>query len=436
MAADLLPQTPTEVAASCADANPGYELISYGEIGIPFFDLRLGAEVLDHKPLDPFEEFLLRAVRNGVDDIPSMERLLGLEARVLETALVSLVTADRLRGASSEEVALTEIGEEALREAAEVQIKMKQVRVVYDPLSETVIEPFGFLQPRELAKEGVREVAVPASLIPELHQLDVGDVERVLRRIGGGREQTSDILSLRTMRRFRVFKPAVAMVYRTKGTNDTVVEVAFGGRVSDRHSRALAELGLKDKIGAKQAGKDRLAPRISGVKRSSVQPDSSQLRTLAPYQLPAYIYQALDQATEHVVVTSPGLQGAVLDEELMARLTRCIERGVSVHIGWGYEERARERSDPEVIKALDALAGDNPNLNVRQFARGSDNVLICDDRFMIVSDFRWLSYLGDPNRDFGDERGLMVTNSAYVEDRADKWIGRLTSRSSAEWISN
>ena len=51
--------TPEETARHHADAHSGYELVSYGELGLPFFELRIRAEVLEHKRIDPFAEFVL-----------------------------------------------------------------------------------------------------------------------------------------------------------------------------------------------------------------------------------------------------------------------------------------------------------------------------------------------------------------------------------------
>ena len=88
----------------------------------------------------------------------------------------------------------------------------------------------------------------------------------------------------------------------------------------------------------------------------------------------------------------------MLDAELMEKLRHCVESGVSVHIGWGYEAGALKRSDLEAVRALDDLARESPNLNVSKLNRKIDNVLICDSRWMSSSDFPWLSFEGDPGR--------------------------------------
>ena len=75
------------VAQKFGQARPGYELVSYGEVGLPFYRIAITAHVLEHKPIAPFAEFALRAVDAGIDEPVAIGELLGLEAPVVEATL-------------------------------------------------------------------------------------------------------------------------------------------------------------------------------------------------------------------------------------------------------------------------------------------------------------------------------------------------------------
>jgi hypothetical protein len=418
-------QSPEEVAREHAGAHPGYTLVSYGEVGIPFFELKLQAQVLEHKQIDPFSEFVLRSVSSGVTQMDEMGRLLGLEARVLETTLVTLITKNLLQGAENlEDVQMTEMGEETLAELVEIVPESAQLRVVFDPVLRNVIEPYGdFLQPRELRDKGIKEIGIPARLMPELHHLDVREVERVIRDMGGGREQTRNVLALRSRRRFRVFRTAIALLFRAEGTSDVLIDVAFDGRVSERHTLQLAELGLREKLGADRVGADRFVERRARLQRET-EAAADGLKAVECYEHPRYLDEALRDARERLIVTSPGLRSAVLDEEFVEKLDDCLVRGVSVQIGWTDRpnDRPGPNADNSAVQALDRLSRSHPNLDVRRIEAGADdNILICDQRYLIYSDFNWLSFRGDPYRVFGDERGVVATHSAYVAAEAERW---------------
>jgi len=472
---------PEDVARLHADAHAGYELTSYGEIGLPFFEIKLQAQILDHKPIDPFAEFVLRAAASGIHDSSEMQQLLGLNARVLETTLVSLIAKDLLLLApGAGEVLITAAGEQMLADAVQIEPESAQLRIVFDPMLRDVIEPFGdYLQPRDLRDLGVKEISVPKKLVPELHQIDLRDVERVLKQIGGGREQTSNILALRSMRRFRVYRPAVALIFQAEGATDVVVDVALDGQISERHTKALAELGLKRKLGLGHGGDEHAVRRLAEIHAPDLsriasdeqlrrevralkrtirarevaelvpeQLDSARMADLKAravhaqdalgkaevvpietYEHPGYLADALQNSAERLVVVSPWLRRAVMDDDFMRRLTDALERGVSVHIGWGIsqDEATEPNADKSVIRRLDELSKRYANLNVRRLGGVHAKILISDSRYVIVTSFNWLSFRGDPSRTFRDERGTLISRAAYVDDEAESWIDRLTS---------
>jgi hypothetical protein len=477
----LVALKPEDIARLHADAHPGYELASFGEIGLPFFELRFQAHVLAHKPVNPFSEFVLRAAAAelGTDE---MSALLGLDGRVLETTLVSLIERDLLAlAADGDVVHITEAGKAVLDEAIEIRPVAMQVRAVFDPMLGDVLEPYGdFMAPRELADRGIREISLPALLRPELHQIDVREVERVVRQMGGGREQTSDILALRSMRRFRVYRPAIALVFAAVGGKDVTVEVAIDGQISDRHSEALMGLGIKAKLGIRETGfqpapitpDDDLSPELAQIvadeaprvklrefqrvvreqqnaetvagaataeetedlrRRAQAAEEvlaKAEIRPVETFDHPGYLKDALKSSQHQLIIVSPWLRAAVVDEEFLGLLEEALERGVSVHIGWGIskDETAERNADPSVLRALADLAKRYPNLNVRRLGSTHAKILISDTRYLIVTSFNWLSFRGDPKRTYRDEHGTLVATESYVDAEAERWVNRLTAR--------
>jgi hypothetical protein len=67
-----------EVVERFSKARPGYVLASYGEVGLPFYRLRLRLAVLEHKDLPPIQEFVLRSVAAGLVEPGPIGKALGL----------------------------------------------------------------------------------------------------------------------------------------------------------------------------------------------------------------------------------------------------------------------------------------------------------------------------------------------------------------------
>jgi hypothetical protein len=92
---------------------------------------------------------------------------------------------------------------------------------------------------------------------------------------------------------------------------------------------------------------------------------------------------------------------------------------VTVYLGWGMsaDEKDSPDADKAVLAALDELAERHDRFIFRRLGRTHAKVLICDDRFIVVTSFNWLSFKGDPKRTFRDERGTMVSIPSHVEEQ-------------------
>jgi hypothetical protein len=435
--------------------------------------------------MNPFAEFALRSVSSGLTSYSAIAASLGIERRVLDATLVELMHKEQLavqtEGEAPDEVLnVTKYGQKTLADAAEIEPSLVQLAVNYDPLAKKVIPPFGdFLQPRELRDQGIREVPIPARLQPELHRLDLMEIERVVRGSVSGREQLRDVLALKAMRRFRVFRPAVALVYRAETGSEMQVEIAIDGQVSELHSLAFSREGLARRLGmldrpgrsedavAAEVGKvvavglrdeernrkmREIKRAIRAAERLEAEPDVSEehveavreraeraqkilegaaVQSIETFEHPQYLEDALTTSKKRIIIVSPWLRRQVMNHGFMVKLEELLEGGVDVYIGWGIS--ADERSDPNadkvVVERLDKLSTQYVKLNVRRLGNTHAKVLISDDRWVIVTSFNWLSFRGDPKRTFRDERGTIVRNTRYVQQQTAEWLQRFDRRS-------
>ena len=233
------------------------------------------------------------------------------------------------------------------------------------------------------------------------------------------------------------------------------MDVALEGQISDRHTRALAELGLRRKLGIGDRGLEpaaedlprNLAGNLSGLsaeeqdevrvlKRAVRQHEIAELvpeeseptrlveiearakelqealektdvRAVDTYEHPQYLDDALQRSEELIIIISPWLRRAVMNDDFMDRLDQALERGVSVHIGWGIsrDEASEPNADESVLRLMDERSKKHPNFNVRRLGATHAKVLISDSRYMIVTSFNWLSFRGDPKRASGTSAG-------------------------------
>lgn len=278
-------------------------------------------------------------------------------------------------------------------------------------------------------------------------------------------------------KRFRQFLPAVALVYRALQHDEVQVSFAIDGRISQEHELAFARGGglerqpifgsLQEKVhlpldgilGGRvaeivEAAEDlrqkvaRVTTLRSAVDRASLavikagsgtqraeaaaaekqalnelaQTEADLLkapvRPLPVYEHPAIFDEAVSTATQRLLIVSPWIRRAVVDDAFLRNVQRACERGVQVSIGFGLgEEDAGEKPwDAEARQKLEKLAKELPLLDVRRLGNTHAKVLVKDSDFFVITSFNWLSFRGDPSKAFREEWGTIVRDPPLVDD--------------------
>jgi hypothetical protein len=460
--------TAEEVAERFAFARPGYVLVDYGLVGLPYWRTRVRASVQARKPVGPLREFVLRAADADVTAQEEISHLLGLDAGVVLVTVAELVGEGLARLGPGETVQITESGRSMLDDLFELVIEERELTVFFDGLLRT---PVGYIgdsaEPRDLKSEAIHEIPPSPARGPDVDAIrdHLPRIQALLARTYPPHEELADILAIKAVdRRERVFKRAIALVYREQHGQDSQVAFAIDGELSSVHEQAFATAGLLKKLGIGKSGivpARRLAedvlPRpvvaqldedaanllqaevrqaqeqvssdgeVSTLDEAQAALDSLPVRPIATYEHPQYLKDALGQAKSRLLIISPWVRAAVVDHEFAKALEAALDRGVDVRIGWGIsqDERAGPDADPRALARLETLAKGYPNLALRRLGDTHAKVLICDRRFVIVTSFNWLSFRGDPKRTFRDEQGTLVTLPEYVDAEYEKFVQRL-----------
>jgi len=142
------------------------------------------------------------------------------------------------------------------------------------------------------------------------------------------------------------------------------------------------------------------------------------VRPLPVYEHPAIFDEAVSTATQRLLIVSPWIRKAVVDDAFLRNVQRACERGVQVSIGFGLgEEDAGEKPwDAEARQKLEKLAKELPLLDVRRLGNTHAKVLVKDSDVFVITSFNWLSFRGDPSKAFREEWGTIVRDPQLVDD--------------------
>lgn len=189
----------------------------------------------------------------------------------------------------------------------------------------------------------------------------------------------------------------------------------------DADTAAPAELeGLRKSLEAATARAQRLQRLL----------DTISVRQVEVYEHPGYLDRALADATERVMIISPWIRGEVVDGAFRQRLRELLKRGVQLWIGYGitreggYRRGSKGEADRDTERALKVLADDFDNFHLTRLGDTHAKVLVCDSRFSILTSFNWLSFRGDTELEFRDERGFYVGLTDRVDELFDSYRSR------------
>ncbi len=132
---------------------------------------------------------------------------------------------------------------------------------------------------------------------------------------------------------------------------------------------------------------------------------------------------ALKEAKQKIIIVSPWLNRQAVDYELRQEIGNTLKRGVTIYLGYGFSQPNRE--EESTIETLRKMGqGKRGHLKFYRVGDVHSKVLICDDQFMVVSSFNWLSFGGDPTRGSRVEDGLLTRDSRAIEQKTAEWLDR------------
>jgi hypothetical protein len=343
-----------------------------------------------------------------------------------------------------------------------------------------------FLKPRDL-KKGMIEILPRQTTQIELSDLNLIEVDRYLEKVESEsrkkvkREQ--DLLALKAIeRRERFYQPALALIYKAKEGGEPQVAFVIDGILSEKHETAFArsngikkhrifesltqsdsrklveqELGYDIKQSLTQS--ETLKTEVTSVQTQieitqqdieQVQTDEEKvaleqkivelqrqieelkkqqisvpIRWLEVYEHRPLLENVLMNSKERILIISPWIRASATNRKLIRQIEKLLKANVKVFIGYGLGEDDEKREhDLKAEEKIQELANSYNNFSLKYFGDTHAKILISDKKLAVVTSFNWLSFKGDSNREFRDERGTLISEPQKIDELFDSYMER------------
>ena len=433
----------------------GFSLIKVAEIGLPVFRLLAGCLVIETTGASLVEEYILRVMALGLTEQKDISELLGLPERFVLAALADMLREGLVfeRARSAEEIgrSITPLGRKLLEERKRSRPREIELNLTYDGLVHRPIfvQESALLRPRQMQTAGIPELSPLPAKGPDPGDLNVSQITAYLResKPRAPRAAVQVLKVLRIDRKDRLFLPATALIFRSVSEEEYQVAFVIDGRLSHDHESAFRREGGVERstvFAALKAGKENLElEKVMGAElavrlthasinekrdrpvlslkgkeeRSRAEEVRSIVRQLSVLEHNPLMMKAIYSASESILIVSPWIRREVVNSDFIVAVQGALDRGVQVRVGYGISrDDSASDIDLQVRRDFDRLSAKYENFVVKRLGDTHAKILVKDREFFVVTSFNWLSFRGDPSKQFREEWGTFVESRELTED--------------------
>lgn len=483
-----------DLAKAKANSIPNSTLVRYYEAGIPQWHIEAILTMLKPKKLSVLQEFILKFVSAGIDDVLEICNFLGVNSSAINNAVAilqknSLISVDIFYS----KLKLTDKGEEALKEAATIVPEDIEYALYVDGLLGNIyLDTRKLYTSKELRNFDIKAVNYSVNK-PTMVYLVYDEVKRAVNLFRKNHAYEQDKLEgdlqevSRIEKNYIEYKKVNVLIFMNNKSGDIEFQVYDGAIRNDEYGIELQkqynnntrvfEFDSKDEVDESDDHSlmsilpkeiidsakafsyknstiekeiTNLTTQLTEIKENSHDEDGEQKestterirflenkisemenerkgadRVLSTYDHRPLLIDALDNAQNAVVIVSPWIKSGGLNNEILGRIERALQRKTRVIIGYGISEK--EDNDKWILGRLSDIQKKRYGqyLNIVRLSNTHEKVLIKDNEYMVITSFNWLSFKGDPNKGFRQETGYYTESKDAISQMKTNLSQRL-----------
>lgn len=402
------------------------------EVFYPVYKAIIDYQITKIQPIHPIIIAILKSVKyletlKNVNITQKLKAITQLDDEIYGSISSELITKGLLSNENGE-MRLSDKGKDALREEKEKIVDDESAVVAIDGIYNEVLEVAKSVRdmrlPHKPSKDSIElkpKARPPRSenlyeefsdnktlyqvLAQALQGLDSVDKDSVDEAGQSERQsvEVSNILAVCDVRKF--YKKYICLFYKNANDEEKILVVSekyeIDAEITKLFDRLISEQNLTPSNANSNAWKDkedkreRLSKEVIESKLESAL-DLSEGAMLEVGEHKRYFIYVLKNAKKHIYIQSPWVRHNVL-EIYKEYIQSALEKGIKITIKYGMQKRSekdKQEIDEEALTYLNELKAKYPNFSLKHDYDHS-KILICDDEFMIVGSFNWLSFGGE-----------------------------------------
>lgn len=423
-----------------SDYYPEFYMYDVREIDYPAYRTKVLYEYTKPQEVHPIIIAVLKTIKylegiHGIDIYSELNKITQLDKEILDSILAAITTKGYLK---QNELKLSTNGKEILEKENELITEKDSVYINFDGIFGTVLEDNGKLnQNDKKARDGSIEFKPYVKSRPRIECLDEEFSDnKTLRQvlIENLQDKEKDITNIFEVSPSKFFYRYICLFYKNVEEIERLLVLNQNYEKDDYATDLFARLMKEQKFTSENVSLsckqlfdesakrfEESSPEVIEEKLKPVtQLEISNGKTLEVDEHKKYFIYVLENAKSHIYIQSPWINWRTL-QIYKDYIQKAVKKGVKVTIKYGM--KPRNRFDKAGIDNESKSFFGNLDKNYFKLINTDDHskILICDDSFMIMGSFNWLSFGGGNEKDARGETSSINMNQAEIKKQIEKF---------------
>ncbi|MGX3098655.1 phospholipase D-like domain-containing protein [Helicobacter sp. 23-1046] len=422
------------------DEQSGFVWYDTKEVFCPVYKARVKYQITKIQPIHPIIISILNIVKEleklkGINVASKIKEITQLDDEIYGSIIAELIQKGLLTDGNNV-LKLTNIGKDTLKQEKEKIIRDKVAFVAFDGIFNEVLEVaeragdinFAYkpneysieLKPLFSARPRTQNLYDEFSENKTLYQILTENLQKFDSASDDENEvgtEINNILEVEDTRKF--FKRYLCLFYKNADENEKILVLderdeidAIATKLFDKLIATQNFTPTNPKSVACEDNENKFRQLTSEQIQEKIEsaPDLSDGKTIEVSEHKRYFIYVLENAKKHIYIQSPWVRDNIL-KIYKTHIESALKRSVKVCIKYGMKPRNRFDKvgiDDKAKEFFNELQAKFPQLFKLKTDNNHSKILICDDEFMLIGSFNWLSFGGE-NKDDKENRGETST---------------------------
>ncbi|WP_024470122.1 phospholipase D-like domain-containing protein [Treponema pedis] len=423
-----------------SDFYEGFYMYDVREIDYPVYRTKVLYEYSKVQEIHPIIIAVLKTLQflesvNDLDVYEELKNITQLDKDILNSILAEITVKGYLK---QDNIRLSTDGKEILQKAKEVITEKQSDYLNIDGIFGTVLPDLGKIhQNDKKAREGSIEFKPYVKSRPRIEYLDEGFSDnKTLRQvlIENLQNKEKDVTGILEIAPNKFFNRYICLFYKDVEEDEKFLvlnhDYEIDSEATELFDRLMSEqkftnenISLNCKPLLEESAKkfEEATPQVIEEKIKPVeQVEISDGKTIEVDEHKKYFIYVLENAKSNIYIQSPWINWRTL-QIYKEYIKKAVQKGVNVTIKYGM--KPRNRFDKAGIDNESKSFFGNLDKNCFRLINTDDHskILICDERFMIMGSFNWLSFGGGNVKDARGETSSINMNKAEIKKQIEKF---------------